>query len=239
MSRVNDGRTKVIVEKLLDMVENGQSVPLSTGKVAVNKDEAALLLRELSAIVDGELKMYREVNDRKGRIITDAKREAEDIIYEAEKTASRIRVTKSISSTGEVFRASELDKEERLALRTAKDIYAASLVLTDEMLTEVNDVIASAYDIVQNQYGRMVKELEEKARKIADNKADLMKSLKELSNNEQYAQILEVGQLLSNELYNERNRVREQARVTTKLDMEPVDDISIDSAFNDVETEER
>lgn len=206
---MENGRTEQIIDKLVDMIENGQSVPLSTGKVMINKDEAVLMLRELENIVKGELKVYREVTDRKGKIINEAKKEAEDIIYEAEQSASRIRVTKHMSSHGLGYHLDNLDSEDRKALRTANDIYAASVIYTDEMLTEVNDVVAQAYDLIHNQYGKMLESLEEKARLIAENKAELMENLKELSKEERYSQILELSQLLSNELYNERAKARE------------------------------
>ena len=119
---MNNGKTEQIIEKLIDMVENGQTVPLSTGKVVVNKDETILMLRELENIVKGELKQYREITDKKGKIINDAKKEAEEIIYEAEQTASRIRVTKRMSTIGTAFKAESLDREEKQALRTAHDI---------------------------------------------------------------------------------------------------------------------
>lgn len=203
------GRSEQLIERLIDMVENGQSMPLSTGKVVINKEEAVLMLKELSNIVHGELRMYREFNDRRGKIINDAKKEAEDIIYEAEQTASRIRVTKRMSEGNTLYRPEKLDVEERKALRTATDIYAASIIYTDEMLTEVNDVVAQAYDLISNQYGKMVDILQEKAKIIADNKAELMNSLKELSREERYSQILDLGQLLSYEIYNERIKARE------------------------------
>lgn len=206
---MENGRSEVIINRLIDMVENGQSVPLAAGKVMVNKDETILMLKELESIVEGELKVYREVNDRKGKIINDAKKEAEEIVYEAEKSASRIRVTKHVSSVGSGFRADDLDKDEKAALRTASDIYAASLIYTDEMLTEVTDVVAQAYDIINNQYGKMVATLEEKAKLISDNKAELMASIKELSKEERYTQILDLSQLLSYELYMEREKARE------------------------------
>ncbi len=206
---MENGRSEVIINKLIDMIENGQSVPLAAGKVMVNKDETILMLKELESIVEGELKVYRDVNDRKGKIINDAKKEAEEIVYEAEKSASRIRVTKHVSSVGSGFRADDLDGEEKAALRTASDIYAASLIYTDEMLTEVTDVIAQAYDIINNQYGKMVATLEEKAKLISDNKAELMASIKELSKEERYTQILDLSQLLSHELYMEREKARE------------------------------
>lgn len=205
---MEQGRTEQILEKLTDMIENGAGVPLSTGKVMVNKEEAVFLLHELSEIVNTELKMYREVTDRRGKIITEAKKEAEEIVYQAEQNASRIRVTKRMSSIDSAFRMDSLDPMDREALRTANDIYAASLIYTDEMLTEVNDVVAEAYSMIHSQYNRVIDTLEEKTRMIEANKAELMSSLHELSTQERYSQILELGQLLSNELYIERMKAR-------------------------------
>ena len=256
---MDKGRTEIIIEKLIDSVENGQSVPFGAGKVAVNKDETIMMLRELESIVNGELKIYREFNDRKGKIINDAKKEAEEIIYEAEQTASRIRVTKRMSTIGTAFKAESLDREDKQALRTAHDIYAASLIYTDEMLTEVNDVVAQAYDLVANQYGIMINTLQEKAELIAKNKAELMGSLKELSKEDRYTQILELGQLLSNELYYERMKARameengsyqmemmfeEQAAATQQAQMQNTQELPVineepmvDSAFASVAQE--
>ena len=212
-------RSEQIIDRLIEMIENGQTMPLSTGKVVVNKDEATSMLRELNSIVKGELKMYREFNDRRGKIINDAKKEAENIIYEAEQSASRIRVTKRLGQGNTLYRPEKLDVEERQALRTATEIYAASLIYTDEMLTEVNDVIAQAYDLIHNQYGKMVSTLQTKAKLISDNKAELMNSLKELSQEERYSQILDLGQILSYELYNERLKARDNKEDSYQMEM--------------------
>ena len=124
---IEKGRTDQIIEQLIDSVENGQNVPFAPGKVSVNKEETIRLLRELENIVQGELKIYREVNDRKGKILTEAKKEAEEILTQAEQNASRIRVTKRMS-TLPAFHPGDLEPEDREALRTAGDIYAASLI---------------------------------------------------------------------------------------------------------------
>ena len=147
---MENGRTDQIIEQLIDSVENGQNVPFASGKVLVDKEEMVRLIRELENIVRGELKIYREVNDRRGRILTEAKKEAEEILMEAERNASRIRVTKRMS-TLPAFHPGDLQIEDREALRTAGDIYAASLIYTDEMLTEVNDLLANSYSMVKQQ----------------------------------------------------------------------------------------
>jgi hypothetical protein len=135
---------------------------------------------------------------------------------------------------GSGFRADDLDDEEKLALRTAHDIYAASVMYTDEMLTEVTDVVAEAYDIINNQYGRMVSVLEEKAKLIEDNKAELMSGLRELSKEDRYSQIMELSQLLANELYNEKKRQRDIEEFEARqLEVQPEEEYPEDSAADE------
>ena len=199
------GRAKNIIDKMYDTIDNATSVPLSTGKVMVDRDELLLMLKSLEDAIDTELKGYREVTDRKGKILSDAKAEADAIIEEAEKSASRIRVSKAVGRSGKLINE-DLSSADKEALRTAGDIYAASLIITDEMLTEVNDVLARAQDEVIKQYENMMKLIDEKTAQVERNKAELMSSLKDMSKEERYEQILELGQLLSNELYRERKK---------------------------------
>lgn len=232
---MENGRTDQIIEQLIDSVENGQNVPFAMGKVLVNKEDTVRLLRELENIVHGELKIYREVNDRKGKIITEAKKEAEDILTQAEQSASRIRVTKRMS-TLPAFHPGDLEPEERETLRTAGDIYAASLIYTDEMLTEVNDLLVNSYDMVKQQYAEMVRVLEDKTRIVAENKAELMGNLKEMSKEERYTQILELGQLLSNELYDEKNKIRLAAKDSKNVTLEYNDEAGREQKEEKVQT---
>jgi len=95
-------RTKEIIERLQMILDSAPSVPLATGKVSIYKDEMQSLLTELSSQMEMEIKTYHEVNDRKGKIISEAKKEAERIIYEAEHSASRMRVTKHTTGVAPV-----------------------------------------------------------------------------------------------------------------------------------------
>ena len=202
------GRAKNIIDNMYNTIESATSVPLSTGKVMVDRDELLLMLRSLEDAIDTELKNYREVTDRKGKILNDAKAEAQEIIEEAEKSASRIRVSKAVGRSGRLINE-DLSGADKEALRTAGDIYAASLIVTDEMLTEVNDVLERAQEEVIKQYENMMKIIDEKTAQVEKNKAELMSSLKEMSKEERYEHILELGQLLSNELYRERRKAME------------------------------
>lgn len=202
---MQDGRSYEIIDRLIAMISDAPSSKLNPGKASVNREEALLLLKELKTVNASELKMYRELSDKRGRIIADARAEAEEIVQEAKNDATRIRVSKL--NTGNLKEdVNTLQEDEKYALRQANDIYASALTITDEMLSEVNDVIESAYENVLNQYKAIAEVLEEKTKLVANNKTELMKSLKAMSTEERYAHILELSTLLSSELYNERKR---------------------------------
>ena len=200
-------RTKEIIERLQMTLDAAPSVPLAAGKVSIYKDEFQSLLTELASQMDMEIKTYHEVNDRKGKIISEAKKEAERIIFEAEHSASRMRVSKRTTGVAPVD-YSMLNEEERSALGSANEIYAASLIYTDEMLTEVTELIADAYHNIRSDYEIILQVMEEKLNVINNNRAELMDGLQEMDPDDRNQQMLEIGQLLSSELYNSRMKAR-------------------------------
>lgn len=234
------GRAEIILDKLKEEVENAQSVPLSSGKVMISRDDFLLLLHNLEDNLKHELQVYREVTDKRAKIVNDAKKEAEEIIYEAEKSASRIRVTKQRHTDVPVFKQSDLTKNEKMALRTANDIYAASLIYTDEMLTEVDHLLHNAYSLLEQEYGKMMEMMQTRIAEISNNKEELVTSLNDLSKNDRYGQILEISQLLANELYHERELARmkeiENSRqMKIHFDDEPIEPETLDTDTPQVE----
>lgn len=198
-------RTKDIIDRLQSILNMASPVPLASGKVTIYKDEVQSLLTELASQIEIELKTYHEVNDRKGKIINEAKKEAEKIIYEAEHSASRMRVNKRTTNVAPIH-YEELSEEERDALSNANEIYGASLIYTDEMLTEVNELIETAYQNIQTDYQNILQDMEQKMNIIAANRAELMDGLQEMDVADRSQQIIEIGHLLSDELYNARMR---------------------------------
>lgn len=206
------GRAELLLEGIKTRIQDAPSAPLHQEKCVLDRNELLKLLDNVSEVVISELNACREVNDKRARIIKEAKDEAEEILYQAERTSSRIRVTKRSKNEPPAFRAGDLDSDEKKALRTASDIYAASLIYTDEMLTEVDHLVADCYEKIEQEYARMRSTLRQKIEDISENKAELMSSLTDLKANDRYAQILELSDLLSIELYNERAKAMAKER---------------------------
>ncbi|MCM1499040.1 MAG: hypothetical protein NC124_11310 [Clostridium sp.] len=228
-SIADKSRTKEIIDRLQAMIDNASAVPLAPGKISVYKDELQSLLTELATQIEIELKTYHEVNDRKGKIISEAKKEAEKIIYQAEHSASRMRVKKHATDV-EPLNYDTLNEEERSALDNANEIYGASLIYTDEMLTEVTNLINDVYRNIRSDYEIILQVLEEKLTTINNNRAELMYGLQEMDTADRSQQILEIGQLLSSELY--------MSRMKAKMDSDIYDDGSVQLSFDLQEEQE-
>ncbi|HBZ02698.1 MAG TPA: hypothetical protein DEO83_02660 [Lachnospiraceae bacterium] len=220
------GRAELLLEGLKTRVQDAPSAAFNSEKAVLDRQELLKLIDNIEEVVTNELNTYRETNDKKARIIEEAKSEAEEILYRAEKTASRIRVTKRRNDEPPSFRASELSQEEKQTLRTASDIYAASLIYTDEMLTEVDHLVMDSYEKIEQEYSRMRSTLRKKIEDISENKAELMSNLNGLKSNDRYAQILELSDLLSMELYREREKAKaheKEEKAQMRLELEEED----------------
>lgn len=216
------GRAELLLEGLRTRVQDAPSATFNSEKAVLDRQELLKVIDNVSEVVKNELKTYRETNDKKARIIEEAKEQAEEILYRAEKTASRIRVTKRKGDEPPSFRPSELSQDEKQYLRTASDIYAASLIYTDEMLTEVDHLVMESYEKIEQEYARMRSTLRKKIEDISENKAELMSNLNSLKANDRYSQILELSDLLSMELYKEREKAKaleREERIQMRLEL--------------------
>ncbi len=89
------------------------------------------------------------------------------------------------------------------ASRKAEDIYAASVMYTDEALSSVHDIMHSATTSIQAVYAEMDKKLREQEELVQKNQSELKSQLRNLVDTEKYLKLIE-----------ERNREieREKAR---------------------------
>jgi hypothetical protein len=210
-NRIND-RAGILIDRMRTEIINAKPAA-AKDKIVVDKQVMMTLLDRLTEVVNSELAEYREVTDKRAKIISDAKLLSDKIQYEAQKSASRIRVTKRRPWETPPFRVAELDDDEKAALRTANDIYAASLIYTDEMLTEVDHLVNDAYGKIELEYRRVLDTLKNKIEEVSNSKAELMSNLEDLSKMDRYSQIMELGSLLSQELYNEKQNAEAEERV--------------------------
>lgn len=87
-----------IITTLYEMVQDAWSLPLGGEKCVVERDKVLDLLDEISNQLPGELKQAKTIVESRNEVITNAKREAENILKQAEQRArqmiSREEITK-------------------------------------------------------------------------------------------------------------------------------------------------
>ena len=77
-----------LITALYDMIQDAKSVPLSSDKCIIERDKALDMLDDLSAQLPSELKQARTIVQSREELVSQARREAEDMIRAAKENAA-------------------------------------------------------------------------------------------------------------------------------------------------------
>jgi len=142
---MSDRNTEDIIGALYDMVQDARSMPLAADKCILERDRVLDMLDEIIAQLPGEIKQSRTIVESRNELISQARREAENIMREAQEKAKQL-VTKEAIYTEAKKRSEELvnQTQNRInQLRKAGNAYM------DESLRETEEVIAKALNEVR------------------------------------------------------------------------------------------
>lgn len=137
---MNDRNTEDIIGALYDMVQDARSMPLAADKCILERDKILDMLDEIIAQLPAELKQSRTIVESRNELISQARREAEMILRQAQEQAKQL-VTREAIYIEAKRRAEELvgQTQERIAaLKKASNEYM------DEALRQTEEVIAES-----------------------------------------------------------------------------------------------
>ena len=143
---MSDRNTEDIIGALYDMVQDARSMPLSADKCILERDKVLDMLDEIIAQLPGELKQARTIVESRNELVSQARREADGVIREAQEKASQL-VTKETIYAEAVKRSEELvnQTQNRInQLRKAANEYM------DESLRQTEEVISTALNEVRD-----------------------------------------------------------------------------------------
>jgi len=143
---MSDRNTEDIIGALYDMVQDARSMPLSADKCILERDKVLDMLDEIIAQLPGELKQARTIVESRNELVSQARREADGIIREAQEKASHL-VTKEAIYVEAKKRSEELvsQTQNRInQLRKAANEYM------DESLRQTEEVISNALNEVRD-----------------------------------------------------------------------------------------
>jgi len=154
---------------------------LSTTKVIVPKDELYDLLDELRLRTPDEIKRYQKIISNRDAIIADAEEKAAAIMAEAgEKAHSLINdheiMQQAYYQANELVSkaASEAEKIIIDANEDANQIRQGALAYTEEMLTDVENILTNAYESSRVKYDGLLNSLKGNLDIIVNNKKELV-----------------------------------------------------------------
>lgn len=143
---MSDRNTEDIIGALYDMVQDARSMPLAADKCILERDKVLDMLDEIIAQLPSELKQSRTIVESRNELISQARREAEGILKEAQEKAKQL-VTKEAIYVEAKKRSEELvsQTQERInQLRRAANEYM------DESLRQTEEVVAAALNEVRD-----------------------------------------------------------------------------------------
>ena len=143
---MSDRNTEDIIGALYDMVQDARSMPLSADKCILERDKVLDLLYEIIAQLPGELKQARTIVESRNELVSQARREADGVIREAQEKASQM-------ATKEAIYVEAKKRSEELVSQTQNRINQlrkAANEYMDESLRQTEEVISNALNEVRD-----------------------------------------------------------------------------------------
>ena len=143
---MNDRNIEDIIGSLYDMVQDARSMPLAADKCILERDRVLDMLDEIIAQLPGELKQSRTIVESRNELISQARREAEGILRQAQEQAKQM-VTKEAIYMEAKRRSEEMvgqTQEKINQLRKAGNDYM------DDALRRTEETIAKALEEVKD-----------------------------------------------------------------------------------------
>ena len=137
---MNDRNTEDIIGALYDMVQDARSMPLAADKCILERDRVLDMLDEIIAQLPSELKQSRTIVESRNELISQARREADAILREAQDKVQQM-VTKDAIYAEAKKRSEDLvgQTQNRInQLRKAGNEYM------DESLRQTEEAISKA-----------------------------------------------------------------------------------------------
>ena len=130
--------TEDIIGALYDMIQDARSVPLSAEKCMVERDKVLDMLDEIITQLPSELKQSRTIVESRNELISQARREAETIIRQAQEEAKEL-VNREAIYVEARRRSEELVKQAHAKIEAVKQ---AGNQYMDGNLMQTEEVIA-------------------------------------------------------------------------------------------------
>ena len=143
---MNEQNVEQMISALYDMVQEARGVPLSSDKCIVEREKVLDMLDEIISQLPVELKQARTIVESRNELIGQARREAENMIRQAQE-----QVTRMVSEEAIYQEAKRQCQEMVLQTKTRMaDLRKASNDYMDDALRRTEEAVALSLDDVRD-----------------------------------------------------------------------------------------
>lgn len=158
---MSNNSTEDIIGTLYDMVQDARSMPLAADKCILERDRVLDLLDEIISQLPAEIKQSRTIVESRNELISQARREAEGILRQAQERANELvakeEIYKEARKRSEELVAQTQDRINQLR-KAANDYMDESLRRTEETISqalhEVQDTRMKFLAVTESQEQR-------------------------------------------------------------------------------------
>ena len=143
---MSDRNSEDIIGALYDMVQDARSMPLAADKCILERDKVLDMLDEISNQLPGELKQAKTIVDSRSELITNAKREAENIMKSAQAQARQLVSQEAIYLEAK----NQANDMVRAAQDKIKELKKVTNDYVDDSLRRTEEAVAEALSEIRN-----------------------------------------------------------------------------------------
>ena len=137
---MSDRNSEDIIGALYDMVQDARSMPLAADKCILERDKVLDMLDEIIAQLPAELKQSRTIMESRNELISQARREAENIVRQAQEQSKQM-VTKEAIYVEAKKRSEELVGQTQAKI---EQLRKAGNAYMDDSLRQTEEVVSKA-----------------------------------------------------------------------------------------------
>ncbi len=137
---MNERGIEEVISTLYEMIQDARGLPLGADRCIVERNKVLDLLDEISNQLPGELKQARTIVESRGEVINNAKREAENILKQAQAQA------RQMVSDSEIYRQAQLEANNMVLAAQSKirELKGVTNEYVDDALRRTEESIAEA-----------------------------------------------------------------------------------------------
>ena len=132
-------KMEMLIDELQEVVDSAFALPLSGGKMVVNVERLKDIISEMKANIPQEIRQAKNIVADRTKILSDAKKEAENIVQVAEARAKELTDRHEITRNAQQSADDILSKanEEAEKIRSAANVYIENIMKkADDGLSE-------------------------------------------------------------------------------------------------------